>query len=633
MPADLEPLSDVDVAQSVVWDGTLKAAATTRLSFDLHWLREIAAGTLVGGRGVAVDGGADVSLTLSVAGSFRTSVTLEQERGLRVRVFQQSDSTPSLRVSAQTPDPENPERLVLAILGVHGLGQFSLARIQQALGSLAAFDSLDGWLKKRLSDFLGDIGSASDLASALRNLGAVVDLARSVRGRAPAALEKKYSAELSYHCQHAESGAALLDCSFDDTPEGLGACRAALAGDFSLRPARHVLVHRAALSHGLSPQVHLELHLPFLDRKHWRRRWEALARVEVETSEDGRLFACLHEAAYRGEKESTYQSRLALAGNLLAGGQARFTLSFTDRRSLSAAQARATLPALLHGYGFERLGEASWCGSVQAALTLSLPGELMAAWLRAPRERAPSFFAVYSAVSIAVQNALRRWLPYVYFSDLDRYDNLGAALPLIVYQTMRPFPGRACSEFTYEVISPGHPLFEHPCAAHALGRELSRIRQLLIAEGRMSTARLYQREQARSVLAGVQRHPRMLNALLAADAFVVESLVGLGVRCHELGDALPHEPRESAAALAKFSARFITLFHRRLRRLYAGQSFVALGSLLLLEATGALAAALNHDARVAGILRLTLGPRQQTILNAAFQPDYRDFSFPPMHLP
>jgi hypothetical protein len=286
-----------------------------------------------------------------------------------------------------------------------------------------------------------------------------------------------------------------------------------------------------------------------------------------------------------------------------------------------------TLAPALGACGFEA-AQISWPDtSLQASLTLSIPGSLGAAWLRAPRERDPAFFPVYSAVSVAVQRVLRQWLPYLYFSDIDNYDDLGTAFPLLVYQSLRPFPGRPRSEFTYDVLSPNSPLLEGRFPARALVHVLRRVSQLLAGAGRTSTARCFAPEQASSILASVQRRPRLLNSLLAADTFFVDSLVTLGVQGREFSDALPRESGQAIKDLAKFSARFVTTFHRRLRRLYRGRDFSSLGSLLLIEATRALCAALDGGASVSGVLHLTLGPNRKIFVSPACSSP----PFPPTH--
>jgi hypothetical protein len=635
MPEDLAQFPagfDGNLSRSFLLEGSLRIAATTRFGFDIHWLHEITAGASPGVLGLLVDSGANAALQLSLGGPFPACSFADAQGWLRLRIFRRNGSAPgfasNLLVTAEPRSSlsELREELALAILGVHNarrlhsLEQVGLANVRQGLSSLAAFRSLDGWLKSQLADFFGGIVSDTDLDRALRRFHSVLDLARSIDALAPAALEKKYSAELSYCYATAAAGDALLDCSFDLTAEGLNAYRNASAGDFSFLgapPSPHIRLHRAPLTGVLSRQVHLELHLPFLRRKQWRHRAEALASVEIETGEDGRLFVFLPDASARGHRMSQYQSRLLLAGWLPSGKDPRFTLSYSDQRRLSPTQARLTLAPPLGACGFEA-AQISWPDtSLLASLTLSIPGSLGAAWLRAPRERDPGFFPVYSAVSVAVQRVLRQWLPYLYFSDLENYDDLGAAFPLLVYQSLRPFPSQSRSEFTYDVLSPDSPLLEGRFPTRALAHVLRRVSQLLAGEGRTSTARYFAPDQARSILASVQRRPRLLNSLLAADAFFVDSLVTLGVQGREFSDALPREPGQAIKDLAKFSARFVTTFHRRLRRLYHGRDFSPLGSLLLVEATRALGVALDGDASVSGVLHLTLGPNRKIFVSPA----------------
>ena len=569
------PQFPAGLSRSFLLDGPLRIVAPTSFGFDLYWLHEVSAGASPGILGLLVDNGASAALQLSLSGPFPACSFADARGWLRLRVFRRSGSAPAfasnLSVAAEprSSRPEFSEELALAMLGGAWLGR------------------------------------------APRTSPSTLELARAIHALAPAALEKKYSAELSYCYATASAGDALLDCSFDLSAEGLNAYRNAAAGDFSFLgapPSPHIRLHRGALTGLISHQVHLELHLPYLRRRQWRRRVEALAGVEIETDDHGRLFVFLPDDSTRGRRMSEYQCRLLLAGWLLSRKDARFTLSYTDQRRLSPAQARLSLAPALGACGFDA-AQISWPDTDRlASLALSIPGSLGAAWLRAPRECDPGFFAVYSAVSVAVQRVLRQWLPYLYFSDLDNYDDLGAAFPLLIYQSLRPFPGQARCEFTYDILSPNSPLLEGRFPTRALAHVLRRVSQVLAGAGRTSTARCFAPDQARFILASVQRRPRLLNSLLAADAFLVDSLVTLGVQGHEFIEALPREPGQAIQNLAQFSARFVTTFHRRLRRLYNGRDFSPLGSLLLIEATRALGVALDGNASAAGVLHLTLGP-------------------------
>ncbi|HOL72024.1 MAG TPA: hypothetical protein PLA43_10550 [Bryobacteraceae bacterium] len=754
-------------------DGSLQAAADTRLGFIFNWLREIAAGALAADLGLALDAGVEAALDVSLAGSFLAAINRDREGRLRLRIFRRRDSALDFALNVAvtaTPRgvlPDRPEQLALAILGVHEgqwldalarlakadpeklrarfgeavdrfldlwrnlepraaaaiwraaeksddlaavrrwvhriatelrtpedfkavLGevleaspgfaaspagiwleaaaggllaavvdqnrfqqlvraagaadallsdetlagvltalkhyaaeQLGLGRIERALDSLASCESLDAWVLERLTAIFGNLESEEGLGRAARNLKAVIELARKIYSRALEALEAKYAAEIGYHYEQSGAGDALLDCSFSFTPEGLAAYRAAFAGDFSFLskpPEEHVRLHRAVLSHTFNRNTHLELHLPFLDRKQWEERWEALARVEVQTGEDGRLFAYTVDASDSIEKKSSYQGTLALVGALLTGREPDFTLTYTGRRAGVRVQ---ELAPLLNAYGFP---ENAVEEGADVSLTLSVPGSFVAAWLHAPDESSSEYFPTFSAVSVAVQRALRQWLPYLYFSDIDRYGDLEAAFPLIVYKCMRPYPGRGRGEFTYDVMEPQTMPLALRSAARALPAETRRIHALLTAAGKPKIAKFYAPDETRQIIAAVQRKPHLLNGLLSADAFFVDNLQRLAKEGRALREALPANPKRAVKKLAKFAAEFVATFHRRLRRLYGGQNFTQFGSLLLVEATRALHGALNGEGTVAGVLRVSKGEKgaagayDRIVVNSAFRP-------------
>jgi hypothetical protein len=583
-------------------EGGLKLSARPKFGFNLHWLREVAPGQVSADLGLLVDTGAEAALELALEDSFLCVLSPDEEEGwIRLRLFKRDDarfgfaSRVAVSAQGQTPREEISRKLAEAIARLD---------LPQPLDSLPR---------------------------------AARELAERVCQRAAAALEKKYSAELSYRYEAAVSTSALLDCSFAPAAEGEQALSAALAGDFSpaLAGSGHVRVRQGILTHSMSREAQLELHLPFLDRAQWLRRWEALAKVEIETGEDGRLMLYTVEAKDQLRKKNSYQSALALSGGLLreARGQeeASFTLSYTDRRRVSHWQENVS--AVLRAYGFDGKAEPWWeahggaaGGGLEVAVTLSVPGELVRAWLRAPGERDPEFFPTYAAVSLAVQRVMRQWLPYVYFSDPHRYDDLLAAWPLLIYQSMPPFPGQPRYEFTHDVMDCGSTRLARRSTLRKLTARLERLRPFLIALGKTKTARFYAPDQAAAILAGVARQPRLLNALLAADAFFVDALVRLGLRGHAFTEASARNPARAVKELARFAGEFVTTFHRRLRRLYGGRDFLPFGTLLLIEATRALNAARGTEAPVSGILRVALGEKgqpgylEQTFVNAAYRP-------------
>jgi hypothetical protein len=497
------------------------------------------------------------------------------------------------------------------------------AAIQRVLAGAASLQTLDQWLRQQLG---------ADPAARIR---AAMAAAESICEKAAKAVANKYSAELAYRLESRSSGTALIDCSFEFTPAGLGLYRECLAGDFSraLAAGAPVTLRQAVLTHALRRQVSIELHLPFLSHAEWRAQSESLAKLEVEAGEDGRLFAYTVAASDRLEKKNAYQSVLALTGSALAGARkaSEFTLSFTDQRTLPRRQARAALGPVLAAYDFGT-GPDAWlgglpkeAGSIEASLTLSLPGSAGACWLRAPREREERFLPVYTAMSVAVQAAMRKWLPMAWFADPARYNDLGAAFPLLVYQALPPFRGRRKSELAYDPMSLESARLRRPGVARNLTALLEVVRPLVEAEGKKRLAWFYAPSEAKRIIAAVEQQPRQLLALLAADAAFIDSLVNLGVRGSVLAATLESNPTAAVKQMAAFSAKLVAAFHRKLRRLYGGQGFVSFGSLLFMEATRALGVALSAESKVAGVLRLSAAvdgqpPAAQTFVNAAFRP-------------
>jgi hypothetical protein len=115
------------------------------------------------------------------------------------------------------------------------------------------------------------------------------------------------------------------------------------------------------------------------------------------------------------------------------------------------------------------------------------------AWTGAPQECHAAYFQTWQAVSLAAQKALRRWIPEIYFRDPARYEDRGAAFPLLVYAASRPCRGRPRTEFTYDVADTE----VLPRALNQIGASLQNVldtvERTLHACGRPALARRYGR--------------------------------------------------------------------------------------------------------------------------------------------
>ncbi len=667
-PMTVRSASDLPKELPVVTEthGTLQLRARRPLMYSFHWLREIARGILAGDLGLKVDAGAEACAQLVVNASYRQAVSLDERGWLRLRILKDRrrtfDFTAQVSASAQaeTPLPEKPDALVAAMLGIHeaqwparlaGLASAvseTLGRVRELVASaqagdehasMAAFQSLDDWARSQIEALLGPVRSESDVAQLLAGLRTLLGLRESVYQKALAAAEKKYEAELSYAYKSATEETALLDCSFAFTSEGLAAYRRALRGDYSwilTAEPGHLALRQGVLTSGLQQQSVRELHLPFLGLKQWTARLEALAKMEVASDGDGRLLVYHVEASDRVACRNTYQSILALAGGMSVGrahSTSSFTLSYTDQRRLACAQAPRALAPALAAYGFDAR-TAGWLqemaavreGDLDVSLALAIPGSLVSAWLEAPDERGPGFFPVYARVARAVQRAVRIWLPYIYFSDVGRYETLDAAFPLVVYQASRPFPCKPGFNFNYDVMDQPSMMSFFRQAALGLPGVLAEVEALLLNAGRKRTAAFYNPGQAGKILASVQQKPQQLRSLLAADASLVDALVNLGCRAHGLRDRAAKDPASAVRALSRFAADLVRAFHGKLRRLYGGQEFLELGGMLLVEATNALIGGQGAPPSIQAVLRISQAASggapaiSQTLVNGAYLP-------------
>jgi len=150
------------------------------------------------------------------------------------------------------------------------------------------------------------------------------------------------------------------------------------------------------------------------------------------------------------------------------------------------------------------------------------------AWMNAPDELQPRYFQTWQEVSLALQMALRSWIPEIYFRDPARYEDRDAAFPLLVYAASRPCRGRPRTEFTYDVVD-SEVL---PCALNLIGTSLQNVLRKVETHlhqcGRPELARRYSPLWHQDVLRAVQKRPRQFVGLLGDEAAVVSAVIDFG---------------------------------------------------------------------------------------------------------
>jgi hypothetical protein len=261
--------------------------------------------------------------------------------------------------------------------------------------------------------------------------------------------------------------------------------------------------------------------------------------------------------------------------------------------------------------------------TLESRLGVRVPGRFVEAWLDVPLESSANFGSTMVKVSVAIQKAFRRWLPYSYFADPARFRDLIPAYSLLAYACSRPFYAKYRSNYTYDVMNIEHICTAINSARGSLPCELPRVAQWLRSCGETKLATMYQGKLAKQVVDTVHQKPRLFQSLLAADTFFVDEIVRMGAQAASAMRKFEQNPEEAVRKLMSFSEKLVSSFHSKLRRLYAGKDFLALGSLLFIEATHALGAAMDGERELGAVLRLKARQGstllwERTYLNSSF---------------
>ena len=150
------------------------------------------------------------------------------------------------------------------------------------------------------------------------------------------------------------------------------------------------------------------------------------------------------------------------------------------------------------------------------------------AWKRIPEERDARYFPVWQQTSLALQKAMRKWIPEMYFRDPARYEDREGSYPLIVYEASRLCFGRARTEFTYDVADPETLPVAFRMIGQSMQRVLAGVETRLRESGRAELARRYAPVWHQDILNAVKKRPKPLLELLGDEAALINAVIDLG---------------------------------------------------------------------------------------------------------
>ncbi len=130
----------------------LSLTTPSPFGFDLHWMREVAAGVLRGTTGIRLDAATKANLSASFSGRFLAAVTRDTIDGapalrlvLSTASTSSADARAAVSASAAIPLPESPDEFISSVLGVHPIqwareamneiGSLRFTRIAQNCGA------------------------------------------------------------------------------------------------------------------------------------------------------------------------------------------------------------------------------------------------------------------------------------------------------------------------------------------------------------------------------------------------------------------------------------------------------------------------------------------------------------------
>jgi hypothetical protein len=196
--------------------------------------------------------------------------------------------------------------------------------------------------------------------------------------------------------------------------------------------------------------------------------------------------------------------------------------NFFDTRILDAAQTRALLQPVVSRYDAQAVPYVG--GPVTLSLSIRTP--LSEIWAATPREGHAEYLRLAAKVSVAIQECLRAWLPYLWFADITRFDDFDTAGTLASYAALRPFTPKNKQAYAFDVLDGDTPRAVKYWLKRWLGPYVAPMEQMLLEMGR-ACSRNFAPRRAERILALYERKPHPLHSLLVIDRDLVEEFVGM----------------------------------------------------------------------------------------------------------
>ena len=147
-------------------------------------------------------------------------------------------------------------------------------------------------------------------------------------------------------------------------------------------------------------------------------------------------------------------------------------------------------------------------------------------WKNAPKERTVAYFPTYSAVSKAMQTAMRGWARDWFMENPEILLRPHTAYAILVYQCTTPFSGKPTNIFTYDIQQTVTLNRAFASAACKLGREL---KQLDTKKLGWFTREHYFAYRSKEVVKYVSKNRRALYKMLNVETILMDSILKFAI--------------------------------------------------------------------------------------------------------
>jgi hypothetical protein len=324
-----------------------------------------------------------------------------------------------------------------------------------------------------------------------------------------------------------------------------------------------------------------QLFIPYFSRRDWNERFSRLPEIAFDLTPDGVVAEGVDPHCLR-------QVALRTAASVFKQAESSAPIRFTSTKPMVAPW--RTL--LLERYGLDV--------SVNAPPVASLPieatGSLLSVWQNTPRERHCHYYPVFSRMALAIQESLRRWILAAYALEVEDVANFEAFGDIVAYAAVRPHAERRQRDFSYDVLDPDLMDYAFGRASRRLEPLLRSAYAVLMDAGREDDALQYARTDLRihaPRLAERAKRRYRVRAMLVSEGVLIYALIKFAGRLRML---------DSARAITTAVDELTHSFDERIRRLFffaPREEADAMSTMVFLEASNAIAAAMNDDQALA----------------------------------